>query len=123
MDNLISAFENVYSKVYSYASRYPEAGYQIMEVGLIASVPKLKPKLKKYPLEDKIPRANAFKGERKVYTRGKWVEAKVCEMDLLNPGNEIEGLAIIEAPTTTLLVPEGKKIEIDEYRRYWLKEA
>ena len=44
-------------------------------------------------------------------------------MDLLESGNEVEGLAIIEAPSTTMLVPEGRKVVIDEFKRFWIKEA
>jgi len=122
MDKLINAFEEKYSKVYAYAARYPEAGYQIMELGLIGSVAKPRPVLRKYPLEGKAPPKDAFKGQREVYVRGEWKMAKLYEMDLLRPGNEVEGLAIIEAPATTMPVPEGKKVMVDEYKRYWLRE-
>ncbi|MFC2007721.1 hydantoinase/oxoprolinase family protein [Chloroflexota bacterium] len=123
MDKLIAAFEETYSRVYAYGARYPEAGYQMFEVGLRASVPKPKPEVRKYPLVGKTPPARAFKGEREVYVKGKWEKAKLYEMDLLQPGNEVEGLAVIEAPATTLPVFEGRKIVVDEYMRFWIREA
>jgi acetone carboxylase beta subunit len=123
MDKLIAAFEKMYSRVYAYGARYPEAGYQMLEVGLRASVPKPKPQLRKYPLAGRTPPAGAFKGEREVYGKGEWRRAKLYEMDWLQPGNEIEGLAIIEAPATTLPVPEGRKVVVDEYKRFWIKET
>jgi acetone carboxylase beta subunit len=123
MDKLIDAFEEKYSNVYAYAARYPEAGYQIMELGLIASVAKPRPVLRKYPLEGKVPPKEALKGQREVYVRGEWKRANLYEMDLLQPGNVVEGLAIIEAPATTMPVPEGKKVMVDEYKRYWLREV
>ena len=122
MDRLIAAFEEKYSKVYAYGARHPEAGYQMFEVGLRASVPKSKPEISKYPIAGHIPPHAAFKGERKVYSKGAWKKAKLYEMDLLQPGNEVGGLAIIEAPATTLPVPEGRKVIIDEYKRFWLRE-
>jgi acetone carboxylase beta subunit len=122
MDKLIAAFEEKYSQVYAYGARYPEAGYQMLEVGLRASVPKPKPQLRRYPMAGKNPPAEAFKGEREIYVKGEWHRAKLYEMDLLQPGNEIAGLAVIEAPATTLPVPEGKKVTVDEYRRFWVKE-
>ena len=70
----------------------------------------------------KTPPTEAHNGEREVYNKGEWKKAMLYEMDLLQPGNEVEGLAIIEAPATTLPVPEGKKIVIDEYKRFWLRE-
>ena len=70
LDKLVAAFEEVYSKKYAHAAKFPEVGYQIFELGLIAIVPKLKPKLKKFPLEGKVPNPQAFKGEREVYVKG-----------------------------------------------------
>ena len=52
LDKLLAAFEEKYSKVYGHGVTYPEAGYQIFEVGLTASVPRPKPKLVKYTLAD-----------------------------------------------------------------------
>ena len=42
-------------------------------------------------------------------------------MDLLRPGNRIEGPAIVEHPATTLLVPPGMHAEMDEWSFIWLK--
>jgi len=123
MDKLIAAFEDVYSRKYAHAAKFPEIGYQIFEVGLLAFVPKPKPVIRKYPLCGRAPSQRAFKGERSVYNKGSWRKAKLYEMDLLESGNEVEGLAIIEAPSTTLVVPEGKKVVVDEWKRFWLREA
>ena len=123
MDKLIEAFEEVYSRKYTHAAKFPELGYQIFEVGLLAVVPKPKPEIKKYPLAGPTPPAAALKGERQVYSKGKWKRAKLYEMDLLESSNEVMGLAIIEAPSTTMLVPEGKKVVIDEFKRFWIKEG
>jgi N-methylhydantoinase A len=123
MDRLLGAFEDKYTRVFGHGVRYPEAGFQIYEVGLRASVPKPKPKLRRYRLEKKSPPPDAFKGERDVYGKGEWSPMKLYEMDLLQAGNEVEGPAIIEAPATTLPVPAGKKIVVDEYKRFWIKEV
>jgi len=123
MDKLIDTFEETYSRKYTHAAKYPEVGYQVMELGLHALVSKPKPELRSHTLRGKAPRSEAFKGEREVYQGGEWKKARLYEMDLLESGNEVEGLAILEAPATTMLVPEGKRVVVDEFRRYWLKEA
>ncbi len=120
MNRLIDAFEDLYTRVYAAGARYPEWGYTIMELGVIASAPKAKPVMKKYPLEGKQPSEEALKGERDVYLKGKWVTAKLYEMDLLKPGNEIEGPAVVEAPSTTLFVPTGRTVHMDEYCVIWM---
>ena len=121
MDKLIDAFEALYSKVYTYGARFPEVGYQILEFGLRCMVPKPKPKIEPQSIVGKRPPSEAYKGERKVYVKGCWQTAKLFEMDALRPGNEVEGLAIIEAPATTLYVPDGKRIRVDEYNFFWLE--
>ncbi len=123
LEKLIGAFEEVYSRKYAHAAKFPEVGYQIFELGLIAMVPKIKPQLKKFAFEGRTPDSRAYKGEREVYVKGSWKTAKVYEMDLLASGNEIEGPVIIEAPATTMPVPEGRKVFVDEYKRIWLKEV
>ena len=120
MDRLIEAFEDLYTRVYAAGAKHPEWGYTILEQGVIASVPKVKPVLRKYHLESKEPPKEAFKGERDVYLKRKWVTARLYEMDLLEPGNQIEGPAIVEAPATTLFVPTGRSIRMDEYRVIWM---
>jgi N-methylhydantoinase A/oxoprolinase/acetone carboxylase beta subunit len=42
-------------------------------------------------------------------------------MEKLKPGNEIDGLAIIEASNTTLFVPPEWHVRIDEHDIYWLE--
>jgi N-methylhydantoinase A/oxoprolinase/acetone carboxylase beta subunit len=106
--------------VYAAGAKYPEWGYTIMELGVIASAPKTKPHLKRYALEGKLPSPEATKGTRDVYFKGQWVTANLYEMDLLKPGNEINGAAVIEAPSTTLFVPPGRYITMDEYRVIWM---
>lgn len=123
LDKLLKAFEELYSRVYTHGAKHSQAGYQILELGLISSVPKPKPVIKKYPLSGKTPSSGAGKGSREVYLRGSWKRARLYDLDKLSPGNEVEGLAILEAAATTMPIPEGKKVVIDEFKRYWLKEV
>ncbi|TAK36993.1 MAG: hydantoinase/oxoprolinase family protein [Chloroflexota bacterium] len=120
LDKLIAAFEEFYAKVYTEGAKAPEMGYGIYELGIRTTVVKPKPRLPKLPLEGKAPGGDAFKGQRKVYVAGEWKTANIYEMDLLRPGNEVSGLAIIESPATTFPVPEGKTVRMDEHMALWL---
>ena len=120
-DALIARFENLYSKVYALGAKFPAGGFQILEVAVTASVYKVKPKIEVFTKEGKTPKSNALKETRKVYHNQKWGLAKIYEMEKLSAGNEIEGLAIIEAPNTTLFIPEGRKIRLDERRFIWME--
>ena len=41
-------------------------------------------------------------------------------MGELRAGNRLDGLAVIEAPNTTLFVPSDWSLRIDEREIYWL---
>jgi N-methylhydantoinase A len=120
VDRLIAAFEELYEKVYAGVAKHQRAGYQISELGLSVAIPKVKPKLVKRPLEGKVPPREAVKGERQVYVDGKWHKAVIYDMDKIRPGNEIQGLAVIEAPATTYFVPAGRRTWMDEWSLLWL---
>lgn len=120
MDKLTRAFEDLYEKVYAGVAKHERAGFQVMELGVMASLPKVKPKLVKRPLEGKEPPREAFKGEREVYYDGQWWKATIYDMDQLRPGNEIDGIAVVEAPATTLFIPSGRHIRMDEWSLIWL---
>lgn len=120
MDRLIATFEDLYEKVYAGVAKHPQAGYQIMELGLTATVPKVKPRLPRLPLEGKEPAKEAIKGEREVYINGRWHRATIYDMDTLRPGNEIEGIAVVEAPATTFFIPPARRAMMDEWSLLWL---
>ena len=120
MDKVIAAFEDLYEKVYAGVAKHRQAGFQIFELGLTATVPKVKPKLTKQQLEGKDPPKEAVKGEREVYYDGKWQKAVIYDMDQIKPGNEVEGIAVVEAPATTFFLPPGRKAKMDEWSLLWL---
>lgn len=117
------SFEKTYARIYPTASRFPEAGYLITSVYLEAVVPKIQPKLITYPLKGSEPPKAAKKGTRDVYWDGHWVKSDVWNMELMEPGNRIYGSAMIEHPMTTLPVPPGRYVEMDEHRAIWFKRS
>jgi acetone carboxylase, beta subunit len=114
MLKVIAEFEEVYAKVNHRVSRYGEAGFSITELGLIATADKVKPILMKRPLGKSDP-ASAHKGVREAYIGGRWHKADLYEMDLLQPGHEITGPAIVEHPATTLVVHPEDRVLVDEW--------
>lgn len=114
MRKVIAEFEAVYAKVNHRVSRYGEAGFSITELGLIATADKVKPMLGKRPLGRSDP-ASAHKGVREAYIGGRWHKANLYEMDLLQPGHEVTGPAIIEHPATTLVVHPQDRVHVDEW--------
>lgn len=113
---LVEAFETMYERIYARAAKYPQAGYEIFEIGLVATASKIRPKIRKEPLGSSIPAADAEKSSRDVWFGNRPHRARVFELSGLGPGNEIAGPAIIEDPTTTLVVPPGRHIHVDGFR-------
>ena len=118
---ICDSFEKTYTRIYPTASRFPEAGYLITSVYLEAVVPKIQPKLIAHPLKGLTPVKEAKKGEREAYWDGRWHKCDVWNMELMQPGNRIDGPALIEHPMTTLPVPPGRYVEMDEHMAIWFK--
>jgi acetone carboxylase, beta subunit len=114
MRTVLAQFEEVYAKANHRVSKYGEAGFSIMELGIIATADKIKPVLLKRPLGTSNPQSS-HKGVREAYIGGRWHKANLYEMDLLEPGHEIIGPAIIEHPATTLVVHPQDRVFIDEW--------
>ena len=121
VDTIVAAFEKTYATIYPAAARFPN-GHQIAEVYLEAVVPRTKPELARHPLKGRTPSKKAFKGDRDAYMDGKWMPFQTWEMDMLEPGNRVEGPAVIEHPMTTLIVPPRNYVEMDEHKFIWFRE-
>ncbi len=116
IDRMIAAFETMYRKLYPEGARFPDAGYSLTAIHLEAIAPKPQPILRELPLEGATPKDSAYVGTREVYHRGAFTPFRVYEMQELAAGNTVEGPAIIRDPMTTVVVPPGKRMELDAYR-------
>jgi N-methylhydantoinase A/oxoprolinase/acetone carboxylase beta subunit len=121
MNQLIEHFEKLYTTMLTLAAKPDVGEYQITEVCVVAKVATVKPKLRKHELQGKAPLESAHKGTRPVYQKGQWSDADIWRMEDLRAGNEIDGLAVIEASNTTLFVPPDWHARIDEHEIYWLE--
>lgn len=122
VDQLIENFEEHYAKVYARSAASPELGYTITRAVGVGEVPIEKPKIPNNPLQGPEPPENAAKGTRDVYWDGGWQDAAIWEMDDLRAGNVIDGLAIIESPATTFVVPPNFTAELDSHRIFHLTQ-
>jgi N-methylhydantoinase A/oxoprolinase/acetone carboxylase beta subunit len=116
LNELMRRFESVYTTIYPSQALYSEVGYQMLEVALTADIATPRPQLPELTLAGRKPPSTSQKGHRNVYWREKKVDFSVYEMDPLEPGNLINGPAIIEHPATTLLIPPDHHAELDARR-------
>lgn len=118
---LIDAFEDRYTKLYTLVAKNKDAPVEVTEVSLVATVATSKPQMRTFELSTPEPPESAYRGTRPVFREGKWNDAQIWQMEELVPGNEIDGLAVIEASNTTLFVPPEWHMRIDEHDIYWLE--
>jgi len=119
---VIAAFEDTYAKIYAASARSPELGYQVTLAIMTGVVDVEKPALPEDQRAGEVPVAAATKPNRQVFWHDAWISAAIYEMDLLEAGNVIHGMAIIEAPSTTFVVPPGHRAELDSHRIFHLSE-
>jgi len=67
----------------------------------------------------------AIKRRRQVYFQelGGFIETPCYDANQLKHGNRIQGPAIVEDPTTTLLVPQGGELKVDAYQNYMIRRS
>lgn len=122
LKTLVRDFNQLFERMYARASKSEEQGYVITKAIGSCVYPAEKPALKKEPLQKAHPPAAALKGKREIYWDGTWRTADVYEIDSLFAGNKIKGPAIMEAPSTTLLLPPHYEVFLDELRIFHLKK-
>jgi acetone carboxylase, beta subunit len=120
---LIARFEDLYERINRRVAKYRKGGYAIMELGLFARIATPKPVFPRHELRASAPDDAARKADRDVYVDGRWQTARIWEMDELAPGNVVDGLSIVEHSMTTLVIPAGMRISMDDRGFLWLSEV
>ncbi len=113
---LADRFEAKYEQIYGRGTGYREAGIDIVSFEVEAIGPIAKPKMKKHAWAGENS-SGAIKTTRDVYFRkkGGFVKTNIYQMDKLQPGNIIEGPAVIEVPTTTVVILPEQLAKMDQY--------
>ena len=62
--------------------------------------------------------SSALKRKRQCYFNGGFVETPIYDGTRLKAGNNIQGQAIVEEPTTTVVIPPGFICKVDDYGNY-----
>lgn len=119
---MVATFDRVYEKKYGQGTAFKAAGVEATTFRVIGVVKGPKAIPPRAELAGTDPKG-ALKGKRKVYfkaTKG-FVLSGVYEYDRLQPGNVVDGPAIVEAPDTTAVIHPGQQMTLDGYRNLVLK--
>ncbi len=117
---LVATFELEYEHVYTHSAKYPQAGYEVYEVSVTASVRKTKPRLVAHPVHPPEVASRALRGRRQAFFDGGPREVNVYAMEDLLAGSRMEGPCLIEGRTTTAVIPPSHAAEVDEYLTFHL---
>ncbi len=114
---LIGAWKRKFEEIYGRGSAFPKAGIELVSVDVDAIGKVIKPVVQRYP-NVREDASDALKGHRMVFFPGGnkgFVETRIYEYGHLRSGNVIEGPAIIESPTSTIVIPPEKLARVDEF--------
>ena len=116
VDQIEDRFHSRHEELYTYASRDQEVVFVNARVAAIGQVA--------VPGENVRPAPSAFPAPR---TRpaffGKWRDVPVYSLESLTPGQSFEGIAIIEAETTTVIVNKGDRVMVNALRDGWTSNS
>lgn len=127
-ERLSGHFFQLYEKLYGKGTALAQAGMELVRFRLDATGKIPKPSLHRERATSPT-RRSAIKGSRKVYFRdrgsdpkhalgsrtGAFIQTSIFEGLALKSGNKIRGPAIVEYPTTTIVIPPRWVGEVDVY--------
>ena len=115
LEQLAAAFHRRHKELYTYAMPDQEPVLVNARVAVIGALPDP-------PQEPALPHRPpaAPRTQRRIYLAG-WQEGPIFDFDALAPGQTIDGPAVIEAATTTVLLRAGDRAQVSEIG--WLDVA
>ena len=118
MEELVSDFERTYQARYGSGTSYGEAGFQAISYRVFATghVP-FTPTWVAHDQPEGAFMERACKGTRKVHldSRFGWEDTLIIDYNSLAAGDSFDGPAIVEVPSTTIVVPRGAVATTDEF--------
>jgi N-methylhydantoinase A len=112
LDGLYADFDRRYERTYGAGTAYAAAGMEATAVGLLV----LAPRRVSIPVRSATTTVGPPARRRRVWFDLGWVgDTPVFEAETLEPGVGVEGPAVIEWPTTSLVVHPGQRATMDEH--------
>jgi N-methylhydantoinase A len=103
LEQVVERFHRRHEELYTYSAPDQEVVLVNLRLAVVGELPTL-------PAEPTVEAGGmvAPRGSRRAYL-GTWQEVAVYDLDALRPGHEVQGPAIFESATTTVLVRRGDR--------------
>jgi N-methylhydantoinase A len=120
---IVNDFHKKHEELYAYSE--PESATEMINLRLAAFGKVVPPARKTQSTPSVMDASGHIKGKRDVYFEEKFgfVPTFIYDGDNMDVGNIIEGPAIIEQSTTTIVVPPGARLDVTEYGDYLMTLA
>jgi N-methylhydantoinase A len=120
---LCDQFDELYEKLYGKGSAYTPAGRFVTSFIMDGIGKVSKPALQKHQ-SNGADASRALKTKRNIYFSKlkRYQPTNTYDFMRLDPGNVIDGPAIIEAPQTTVVIPPGQSGRVDEYKNILIRQ-
>jgi N-methylhydantoinase A len=103
MQEVLARFHRRHEELYTYSVPDQEVVLVNARVAVVGRLPAL-------PEEPAVPaRPRAAARARRRIHLGDWVEVPIFDLDALAPGQVVEGPAVVESATTTVLLRAGER--------------
>ncbi len=111
------AFDDLYQRSYGNGAGFSEVGKEIVTFRLTATGSIGKPVIRREQMTTSDPR-QAARGQRPVFFEeiGDFVPVETFDFQLMQPGMEVRGPAVIESPITTIVINPKDHAFMDEFR-------
>jgi N-methylhydantoinase A len=115
---MLNDFHAAHRKRYGHADETRSVQAVNVRLRMIARSEQIKfPRSQRGPLKCD----QAITKHKKVMFEGEWIQTPILQRDLLVPGNEFAGPAIVHEYSATTVVPPGCTVGVDEYSNLVVK--
>lgn len=118
LEDSVQALHSRHQDLYSFSMEWMPA--QFLTFRVLATVARVPFELRR--LDDGSVKSPVLKRMRMCYWNGRAIDTRVYDGDVMGAGAQIEGPAIVEEKTTTVVIPEGFTCQVDPFRNYVLRK-
>lgn len=116
---VVERFHQTHERLYGYALRWRRV--ELLSFHVRTTVPRPLPLELALEPDATTSAAEALRGERRCLLEGTQANVRVYDGVKLAPGHEFTGPALVDSPTTTVLVPAGFSCRVDAHRNLVLE--